>query len=118
MGLQGLTTGICTNGWPVGVGIMPGYSTQDNYTLGSLIVAPNPLLACTVPLPAPRFFLMQPGSSAAIVRLNGLLSEWNLTTTLALGSSQLGRNQSSEVFTAVASDEWGDIAIAHFHISP
>ncbi len=116
-GLQGLWTRICTNGWPLGVGVMPGYFTQDNYTRGSLIRVPVPLIGCPVSIYTPTFFLMQPGSSTAIVRLNGVLSDWNLTTTLSLGSAQLSRNAGSGVFTAVAADEWGDVAIAHFRIA-
>ncbi len=115
--LLGLWTRICTNGWPVGVGVMPGYFTTDNYTRGSLIRVPSPLLACPILRDTPAFFLMQPKGSTAIVRLNGVLSDWNLTSTFALGSVQLARNQSGGVFTAVAADEWGDVAIAHFRIS-
>ncbi len=117
IGPQGLWTRICTSGWPLGVGVMPGYYTSDNYTLGSLIRVPMPLLACPVSIFTPKYFLLQPYGSVAIVELNGALAHWNLTSTVSLGGPLLGAQRSSGVYTAVAADEWGDVVIAHFRIS-
>ncbi len=116
LGPQGLWTRICTNGWPLGVGLMAGYYTTDNYTLGSLVALPMPLVGCPVMIGTPGFFLLQPNGSTAIVKLNGSLAEWNLTSTLGLASSQLG-SQRTGVYTAIAADEWGDIAIVHFRVN-
>jgi hypothetical protein len=116
VGPQGLWTRICTNGWPLGVGFMAGYFTGDNYSLGSLIHVPMPLFGCPILISTPGFFLLQPHSSTAIVRVNGALAEWNLTSTLGLRSSQLSP-QRGGVYTAIAVDEWGDVVLAHFRVS-
>lgn len=117
MGPQGLWTKTCTNGWPLGVGIMAGYYTTDNYSLGSLIQVPMPLLNCPMMMGTPGFFLMQPHGSTAIVKVNGALADWNLTTTFGVGGSHLS-SQRGGVYTAIAADEWGDVAVAHFRVTP
>ena len=116
LGPQGLWTKICTNGWPLGVGFMAGYFTPDNYSLGTLVSIPQPLVACPIMANTPGYFLLQPRGSTAIVKLGGSLAEWNLTSVLGLASGKLGV-QRGGVYTAVAADEWGDVAIAHFRVS-
>ena len=111
-----LWTPICTNGWPIGVGVMHGYFTADNYTLGTFVVLPRPLVACPVLVSTPGFFLIQPHSLEAIVRLGGSLAEWKLSSTLTYGNQQ-GGTALAGVYTAVAADEWGDVAIVHFRLS-
>ncbi|MDV3277269.1 MAG: hypothetical protein LYZ69_02235 [Nitrososphaerales archaeon] len=111
-----LWTRICTNGWPIGVGLMRGYYTFDNYTLGTFVPLVRPMIACPVSMYTPSSFLMQPHSSLAIVRLNGSLAEWNLSTTLTYGNPPY-MSQLSGVYTAIAADEWGDVAIVHFRFS-
>lgn len=113
---RGLWTRICTSGWPVGVGVMAGYYTTDNFSLGSLVPIPMPLLACPVSIYTPKFFLLQAHGSVAIVNVNGALVEWNLTTTLELSGSRLSP-QRGGVYTAIAADEWGDVAVAHFRVT-
>jgi hypothetical protein len=94
---------------------MAGYYTTDNYTLGSLVPVPMPLVGCPMMMGTPGFFLMQPRGSTAIVKVNGVLSEWNLTSSLSIRSSQLN-SQRGGVYTAIAVDEWGDVAVAHFRV--
>jgi len=115
MGTEGLWTKMCTNGWPLGVGLMAGYYTADNYSLGSLVRIPMPLIGCPMMAGTPGFFLMQPRGSMAIVKVNGALSQWDLTSVLGVASAQLSP-QRGGVYTAVAVDEWGDVAIAHFRV--
>jgi hypothetical protein len=110
-----LWTPVCTNGWPIGVGVMQGYFTADNYTLGTFVVLPRPLVACPVLASTPGFFLIQPHSLEAIVRLGSSLAEWKLSSTLTYGK-QLGGTAPVGVYTAVAADEWGDVAIVHFRL--
>lgn len=112
-----LWTGVCTYGWPVGVGVIRGYFTPDNYTLGTFVLLPRPLINCPNIASAPGSFLMQPRSSQAIVRLGGSLAEWNLGSTLAY-RNQADGSKLSGVYTAVAADEWGDVAIVHFRFTP
>lgn len=50
------------------------------------------------------------------MKANGNLTEWNLTTTLALPGTEPGL-QRGGVFTAIAVDEWGDMAVAHFRVN-
>ena len=114
MGTDGLWTKLCTNGWPLGVGVMEGYFTAENYSLGSLVRVPMPLIGCPIQSGTPTFFLLQPQGSTAIVKVSGVLAEWNLTSTLGLAGPQL--NSSRGVYTAVAADEWGDVAITHFRV--
>jgi hypothetical protein len=116
IGTQGLWTRICTSGWPLGVGIMAGYFTSDNYSLGSLVRVPMPMIGCPVMLGTPGFFLMQPRGSSAIVKVNGALATWNLTSALGVGGSLMS-SQRGGVYTAIAVDEWGDIALAHFRVN-
>lgn len=115
LGPDGLWTRICTNGWPLGVGVMKGYFAADNYSLGSLIHVPMPMVGCPIQNSAPGFYLLQSHGSTAIVKVGGALTEWNLTSTLGLASSQLN-SQGTGVYTAVAVDEWGDVAVAHFRV--
>jgi len=116
LGPQGFWTRVCTGGWPLGVGLMAGYYTTDNYSLGSLIPLPAPLMNCPIIMGTPGYFLLQPRGSTAIVKLNGSLAEWNLTVTLGLSGSQLSAARVA-VYTAIAVDEWGDLAIAHFRVN-
>ena len=116
LGPQGLWTRICTNGWPLGVGLMAGYYTADNYSLGSLVPLPTPLVGCPIMIGTPSYFLLRPHGSTAIVKLGGSLAEWNLTSTLGLASSQLS-SQRGGVYTAIAVDEWGDLVIVHFRVN-
>jgi hypothetical protein len=116
VGPQGLWTKICASGWPLGVGVMAGYFTADNYSQGSLVRVPIPLVSCPTMMGTPGFFLLQPHGSTAIVKVNGALADWNLTSTLGLAGSLLN-SQRGGVYTAIAVDEWGDVAIAHFRVN-
>jgi hypothetical protein len=110
-----LRTGNCSLGWPLGVGVMRGYYTTDNYTLGTPVALPRLIISC--PLVAynpPRYFLLQPHGSTAVVRLNQTLAEWNLRVDLPFGGSYTQPG----AYTAVAADEWGDVALAHFRVGP
>jgi hypothetical protein len=116
VGPQGLWTRICTNGWPLGVGLMSGYYTSDNYTLGSLVHIPMPLVSCPISISTPGSFLLQPLGSTAIVKVGGTLAEWDLTSTLGLAGNQFS-SQKDGAYTAIAVDEWGDLAIVHFRVN-
>jgi len=109
---------ICTNGWPIGVGVMQGHYTLFNYTRGTLIGIPKSLVLCPVLRAAPEWYAFAPSSSKALVSLNGAPQFWIVQTTLGFGPASLGQSQlPSGVYTAVAADEWGDVLLTNFLVS-
>lgn len=117
IGPGGLWTRPCTSGWPLGVGVMRGYYTPDNYSSGSLVYLPVPLVSCPVGSQMPSFFVFQPFGTAALVELGGSALRWDLQSTLSFVPARLAVPPQPGAYTAVAADEWGDIVLAHFRIS-
>ncbi len=113
-------------GEPVGIGIMEGYYTSDNYTQGSLIsVGAAPGTCQSSP---PKYFLFEPNSSEALVVENDTGYTWTIGSTLVFGP--LGGQASSSstttvsaatlpagTYTVVAADEWGDLALTNFQVT-
>lgn len=116
VGPEVLWTKPCTSGWPLGVGVMRGYYSSQNYTLGSLVRFPEPLQSCPVPVGSPSFFLLQPYGTVALAELGTSVVRWDLRSTLVLVPGSLPSLQPG-VYTAVAADEWGDVALTHFRVS-
>ena len=114
----------CTAGWPLGIGVMQGHYTQDNYTLGVLLPLEQPLVSCPVTAP-PQFFLLYPHSSEAIAVIGGNPFRWVLNDSLPFNSLSLApgalRSTVSDlppgVYTAVLADEWGDVLTANFRVA-
>lgn len=112
---NGLWGRICTSGWPIGLGIMRGHYTQDNYTLGTLIPLPRPLVACPLQAGAPAYFLIESHSSKALVDIGGAPQVWTIQTSYAFGYAP---NQlAAGVYTALVADEWGDILTTNFLVA-
>jgi hypothetical protein len=111
-GPGGLWTHACTDGWPIGVGIMQGHYTQDNYTMGTLVQIPMPATYCPV-TPSPTYFLLDPHSSTALVDLNGVPQYWVLQSSYSFPTG----GHPSGVYTAVLADEWGDVVTTNFRVS-
>lgn len=110
-----LRTGNCTLGWPLGVGVLRGYYTTDNYTLGSPVSLPRLVFACPlIAYSPPSYFLLQSHGSTAVVRLSESLAEWDLRIVMPFGGSYA----ETGVYTAVAADEWGDVVVVHFRVGP
>ncbi len=108
---------ICTSGWPLGIGVMQGYFTEDDYAQGILLRLPQPLTSCPTSEVAPSFFLLETHGSKALVSLNGTVETWDLQTTLVLGPTSLGEGSPlSGTYTIVVADEWGDVVVGHFTI--
>lgn len=122
-GPSGLWTSLCTAGWPVGVGVMQGHYTQDNYTLGMLLPLNLPLASCPVQSATPGYFLFDSHSSRVLVDIKGAPQYWVLQSTFAFrASSVLGLHGSGAslqpgVYTAVLADEWGDVVTTNFLVS-
>ena len=118
----------CASGWPIGVGVMEGHYTQDNYTLGTLIRMQLPPASCPVSAP-PQFILLYPPphSSQALASVNGNPVHWLLQTELAFSDRSLGTASQPGspgpnelppgVYTAVLADEWGDVLTDNFLVS-
>lgn len=115
---SGLWGRVCTSGWPIGVGVMAGHYTQDNYTLGSLIPIPQPLVYyCPAQISAPPFFLLEPHSSKALVTVGGTPYVWVLQTELSFRGYPSGSRLAPGAYTAVLADEWGDVLTANFRVT-
>jgi hypothetical protein len=117
----------CFSGWPIGVGLMSGHYTQDNYTLGTLL-QPNASKAQCPASGSPQYFLLYPNhSSMAAAVVNGNPYRWDLLMSVSLGQYSLTPNTlpgvpgprglPAGVYTAVLTDEWGDVLTANFRVS-
>ena len=113
----GLWMAPCMSGWPIGLGVMQGHYTTDNYTLGALLnVTKSDLAACPV-TGAPNYFLFEPHSSKALVTLNAGPTFWVVQSSFSFEGSAAGSPLQPGVYTAVLADEWGDVLTASFLIS-
>jgi len=117
IGPNGLWTRPCTSGWPLGVGVMNGYYTPDNYTQGSLVPIPGPLFSCPVQSQTPSFFVFQPHGTSAVVGMGSSVSRWDLRSTLTFNPAEVAAARSPGAYTVVAADEWGDVVLVHFRVS-
>ncbi|HUI23249.1 MAG TPA: hypothetical protein VLY82_02525 [Nitrososphaerales archaeon] len=117
----------CLNGFPIGIGVMSGHYTIDNYTLGTLLQPATSRAQCLVSGP-PQYFLFYPHqSSIAAAVVNGTPYRWSMLMNVSLGQYSLAPNSVSGVpgpqglpagvYTAVLADEWGDVLTANFRVS-
>jgi hypothetical protein len=113
VGPSGLLTRNCTSGWPIGIGVMMGHYTGDNYTFGVLMPIAQIGFECGSAAPAPSFFLLSPGSSKVLVDINGSPQYWDIQTGFTLGTGKL----SPGPYTAIVADEWGDVLTTSFVVS-
>ena len=104
---------LCSNGWPIGLGIMQGHYTQDNYTIGSLKQL-NAKSLCSR-LPEPNYFVTEDHSSRVLVTINGAPAQWTLASSYAFSPALVGPMPHG-VYTAVLADEWGDVLTAIFQV--
>ena len=122
----GLQEEACIGGWPMGIGVIQGHYTEDNYTLGTLLPLNQTAAGCSVS-PPPQYLLLYPQSSQAQASIGGSLSAWLLRMEFTFGEGSL-RNGAIPgvpgpsglppgVYTAVLADEWGDVLTANFAVS-
>jgi hypothetical protein len=108
---------ICTPSFPVGVGVMQGHYTSDNYSLGTLLRIQQPLYYCPVGQ-SPPWFYFSSSTSKVLVTLGGNPVFWILRTNVTLSAALTGVSRLSPgVYTAVAADEWGDFVLSNFRVS-
>jgi hypothetical protein len=108
---------ICTTGWPIGLGVMAGHYTNENYTLGTVIPIPMPLLACLIYADPPHYYLLEPHSSNALVMVSGNPTVWNIQTSLLFRMNYMVSQLHPGVYTAVVADEWGDVLTTNFLVT-
>jgi len=116
----------CTPGWPIGIGLMSGHYTQDNYTLGTLLQPAVSRAQCPVS-GSPQFFLFYPHSTDVLASVNANPYRWTIAMNVTFGRDSLNPNAlpgvqgsgglPAGVYTAVFADEWGDVLTANFRVS-
>jgi len=110
----GLHGPFCSPGWPIGLGIMQGHYTQDNYTLGSLRQISTPV-NCPEEGPAPAYFVTEDHSSTVLFSTDGAPAVWDLYTRFSVSPGSVGPMPPG-VYTAVFADEWGDVLTTIFQV--
>ena len=109
-----LFTRLCTPGWPIGIGVMQGHYTQDNYTLGTLLPLNSSQSRCPGASHSPTSFALEPQTSRALVVLGGEPTFWTIQTVLRFTGTTPGYELPAGIYTAVLADEWGDVLTASF----
>ena len=109
-----LWTMPCNQGWPIGLGVMQGHYTQDNFTLGTLLSLDGSTTSCPAQTNSPSSFTFEPQTAKALVVLDGKPSFWVLQTSLRFTGTTPGHLLQPGVYTAVLADEWGDVLTANF----
>ncbi|HXW37666.1 MAG TPA: hypothetical protein VEJ36_07185 [Nitrososphaerales archaeon] len=114
---SGLYSYPCRNGWPMGFGIMQGYYTSDNYSLGQLLRLVTPVPEpCPVGGSPPDYILLEPYTPYSIASTASGLERWTLSFSLTTSGyiSGNGTGHFSGVYTVILADEWGDVVVTHF----
>jgi hypothetical protein len=107
----------CTDGWPIGIGVMQGHYTEDNYTEGTLSQIPVPHVSCPVQVGTPDYFLLEPHSSKALVDLGATPGLWVIQSSLIFKEYTAGSQLHPGAYTAVVADEWGDVLTTNFQVT-
>ena len=114
----------CTAGWPLGLGVMQGHYTQDNYSFGTLLPLVQPSVLSPASSP-PQFFLFYPRSSEALAVIGGDPFRWTINVSLSFGPATVAPGGGARtagglppgVYTAVLADEWGDVLTTNFRVT-
>jgi len=112
-----LWTRICTNGFPIGIGVMKGHYTGDNYSIGTLLQIPRPEVLCPIPASSPQYFILEAHSSKALVSIGGSPAIWLIQTSFAFRGYSTGGVLPRGTYTAIMTDEWGDVLTTNFRVS-
>lgn len=124
--VQGLAVGPCgTMNQPIGLAVLSGNYDLSNVSSGKALQIYNPgVYACPMILSSIRSYVFQPSSDNATVfgscqsNANGCFSE-AVAASISVGGYWTGNsftNFPSGVYTVVAGDEWGGLAILHFTV--
>ncbi len=105
---------FCNPSWPLGVGLMKGHYTNDNYTLGTLLPLYS-ITLCPLQMGAPSYLIFEPHSSRVLFTVKGSPGTWDLVTSFTMSPQAVGSLQPG-VYTAVFADEWGDVLTTNFQV--
>ena len=123
----------CPVGFPVGIAILNGSYSEDNFTSGNALALynTNNIASCTESAPVGMTsYSFRPLSTYA-TELVGNQTSYGASTTISsssfgywTGSADLGPTpafhtfSSNITYTALAVDEWGDVVLLHFVPQP
>jgi hypothetical protein len=124
--IQGLSVGPCgLLNYPAGMAFLKGYYDLSNVSSGMALQIYSGEVACPMILSGITGFVFQPSSDNATVYGSCQpAGEACLTETVDASVSMYGywsagafTKLPTGVYTVVAGDEWGDVAISHFVVT-
>ena len=119
--IPNVTDAPCGAVLPIRIGILSGYYSVENVSLGQFLQLSFASVSCpaTAVSGTPQYFLMQPLSSQTILQSSSGVGEFDISVSCTTGSYVVNASEIrfSGVFTAVAMDEWGDLALTHFIVT-
>jgi hypothetical protein len=125
--IGGLASGPCGPlNIPVGIAVLSGYYDAANVTSGKALQVYNPgVYACPAIISGITSYLFQPSSDNATVYgscqpsacFNETVSATVSVTGYWTGGPSTFTSFPSGVYTVVAGDEWGGLAILHFTVA-
>lgn len=116
--LPGLQYDPCGLGTPFGIGILAGYYSSLNITLGTALSLPVEAVNCLASATPskPVAFLFEPQSSTIIAKSPTGVTETGYEVNTSYSGHLAGGKlvPFSGVYTVVLADEWGDALVTHF----
>ena len=118
-----LSAAPCYTNMPMRVGVIVGYYTESNFSLGVVYPLSSPLSDSNCALAAgtaPSYFLFKPLGSEALVRASSGIIQLDVSLTVSSNGYVIGGSSQpfAGVMTAVAVNEWGDSVVIHFIANP
>ena len=108
----------CFQAMPMRLGVMLGYYTADNFSLGSVLPLSYSSRTCpSSPAAAgPPYFVFEASRSTALVLTSTGIVREAVSLSVPSDGFQLGGNSTGfrGVMTVLVIDEWGDTALTHF----
>ena len=126
--LIGLSSGPCTQGFPVGIAVFSGYYSSTDVLKGTPLVIfnPNQVYNCPIEI-IPDSYSFQPSSDIAdLVASSGpgipnVKRQIQSTITLSgywnNGANSKFTNFGPGIYTIVGGDEWGALVVLHFTVT-
>lgn len=110
----------CFPAMPLRLGVMMGYYTLDNFSLGSVLPLSYSSIKCPLgsATSQPAYFLFEPLGSEALMKTVGGIVQQPVSMAVASDGFLKGGNGIvfQGVMTALAIDEWGDSVLTHFAV--
>ena len=115
--LPGLQYDPCGQGTPFGIGVLAGYYSSLNVSIGTALALPVEPVNCLISsTPRPVAFLFEPQSSTIIAKSPAGVTETSYTVNTSYSGYLSGGKlvPFSGVYTVFLADEWGDALVTHF----